>query len=347
MKTKTKKSIIHNSLGFILGLALVAICILFFDRHLRQSISKFARPVPAYPVWIDRLEKEKPEILFIGNSILDGGLDEQRLAKDINKKVSKVANGGTHTAWWMLYIKNVLLKATHKPKYLVVLFRRNLLTVPELRVKGRYYYNLAPMMTKNESLLNELAYKVSLSPIEFFLYKNSFIFRERELIKKGIDDWVKEKISLLFSNNKELANIEIKKAFATSRFDRDRLRSTQDKEETVAKNKQYDFNHSVKTSFLPHMLEMLKKVNVKPIFIASKMRGSAKTHTENRVYHKYFIELEKYFKERDIPFFALAEDTRLQEKHYSDGDHFNELGSAILTTIIQEKIEKVFLSKNN
>lgn len=333
-------------LSTFLGLVVVAAEILFLDGYLRKHIADSPQSVQHYTKWISDLETEKPDILFIGNSITDGGLDEKELSIKLNKKVSKVAIGGSHTAWWMLYIKNVILNSSYKPKYLVIIFRRNILTLPELRVKGRYYRNLAPLMTDDESLLNNLAYKRSLSPLEFFLYENFYIFREREFIKKQIEDWVKGKISLLFSNDKSLANKTIKKVFSTSHFDMQRLRKSQDKEEKILDSEQYDFNLAVESSFLPHMIEMLKNAGVKPIFIASKMRTSAKNHKQHPNYKDYFKDLRKYLNNKNIPFYILASDKRLQENHYADGDHFNEQGREIFTNIIQEKIEDVFSKQN-
>jgi hypothetical protein len=86
---------------------------------------------------VEDLNREKPQILLIGDSMLYTRLDLEALRqRATGHRISEYSVGGTATAAWYLYFKNVLLAAKRPPKTVVIFFRDDLWTQPHLRTTG-------------------------------------------------------------------------------------------------------------------------------------------------------------------------------------------------------------------
>lgn len=108
---------------------------------------------------INYINNKKPDIIIIGNSMIGNGLDITGLSKATNQEVMKIQSSGGMSAWQFLVLKNVIGNANHRPKIVVVVTREHLITIPNMRVSGKYRKVIESLKGLDEKVLFELAYQ--------------------------------------------------------------------------------------------------------------------------------------------------------------------------------------------
>jgi hypothetical protein len=109
---------------------------------------------------IDKINSEKPDVIFVGNSMLLHGIDIGSFSQLTGYKTMRIVSLGSMDAWQFAVVKNVIGSATHKPKFVVLTTRHCIITTPNARASGQY----RPIIDKlsgpqdKEKVLFDLAY---------------------------------------------------------------------------------------------------------------------------------------------------------------------------------------------
>ncbi|MCB1092715.1 MAG: hypothetical protein KDL87_14360, partial [Verrucomicrobiae bacterium] len=86
---------------------------------------------------VESLDKERPDLVLIGDSMLYTRLDRERLRTLAGeRRVSDFALGGSASAAWYLYFRNVAMAAAKPPGTVVFFFRDDIWSQPFLRTDG-------------------------------------------------------------------------------------------------------------------------------------------------------------------------------------------------------------------
>src|SRR5215216_4404428 len=101
----------------------------------------------------NKLDEEQPEVLLFGDSMLAPAVNEATVAKQLGKKTMLSSRSGTAFTIWYAIIKNDILHAKHKPRYLVIFFRDSMMTVPGYKVNGRYLEQVDEFAAPDDTLL--------------------------------------------------------------------------------------------------------------------------------------------------------------------------------------------------
>ena len=97
--------------------------------------------------WIQRIDREKPGIVMVGNSMQGEGIDFPALSKSVGVQVMDVRAGGSMSPWKYSVLKYVLAKTTYKPKMVIVEDRMNYVCCPQKRMRfGTYQKALAKIV---------------------------------------------------------------------------------------------------------------------------------------------------------------------------------------------------------
>jgi len=80
------------------------------------------------------LRRAKAEWVLVGNSMVNTRIDNDRLSEISGIAAHKLAKGGTQSAVWFLFLKNILAKSQQQPKWVTVFFRETDLTWPDYRI---------------------------------------------------------------------------------------------------------------------------------------------------------------------------------------------------------------------
>ena len=79
---------------------------------------------------VDRLESTAPEIVFLGNSLLETRIDPGYLAELADLRTVSLAIDGTGPGIWYLQLKNVIGAIANRPETVVIFFHDDLITRP-------------------------------------------------------------------------------------------------------------------------------------------------------------------------------------------------------------------------
>lgn len=278
------------------------------------------------------LEQAAPEILFIGNSILRAGIDTEALTEQMGMRTFKAFSNGASSAWWYLYIKNVLCVSQHSPKYAVVVFRDHFLTDPAFRTEGEYELPLRTLSKQEEPLLARLLPHLSGG-------RAGWGWMAAEA-KSRWDTRIWKLTADLMGVNKHRMEEALQKNFAEQQMNLTLLTQAQLISEKNAGEDVYDFHKCCKSSFLPEMISLLQQKGITPIFVRVKRRQQLYQHPSNEL-SNYMVSLESYLNSRQALFFDFYDDSRIQIQHFGPGDHLNSEGKKIFTQIVQERLLSV------
>jgi hypothetical protein len=82
------------------------------------------------------IARMKPEWFLIGNSMLNSRIQWPDLQAVSGHRVRKLGLGGTQSAVWWLFLKNIVVASGHAPPWVTIFFRETDLTWPDFRLTG-------------------------------------------------------------------------------------------------------------------------------------------------------------------------------------------------------------------
>ncbi len=189
---------------------------LYIPLHYKTSYPKPLGPAFTPRVkdkHISAIDINQPQFVLIGDSTLEEAVDQPQITSDLGQETYKLAVPGSATAAWYLVMKNIVMASTHRPKYVVILFRETMLTVPYFRTTGRYLELLDDYATDNEPLLVELAFVNQMNPAEKFLEQYLPLYGMRWEIRAGLDRRLRYTIPSLMRCPKECADDAVRSIF--------------------------------------------------------------------------------------------------------------------------------------
>lgn len=293
------------------------------------------------------IEKLKPQIVLIGNSILNSSVDEAAFSGHTRTRTVKLWIGGSSSAWWYAVTKNVVAKAMVKPKIAVIFFRDHYLTDPGFRVYGEFKLRLNDMLSDDDELIDRLVYLKRMNWFTYNLSKYSPLFQKRAAIKRGFNASVKDAlVGRSMGLEKGKTDEAIARVFDDKNMDEDILTTRQLSAESNYSRRIYDFKSCVKKSFLPHTIEVAKKKNIKLVFVRMKRKRDAETVTQPKMLKKYIDDLDAYLEKNDCGFIDFTYDPRIKTEHFASGDHLTlGQGRKVFTKILAEQMAKLLQDK--
>ena len=287
----------------------------------------------------EQIEKEKPEVIILGDSAISY-LDEEIVSEVIGKKTKVFAFPGTGSAYWYLFIRNQVFLARHRPEFLLVIFRDSMLTVPAYRVQGEYFTRLEEVASDWDQDVYALAInnikpklmRIADSYIPLLSYRNE-IFRE-------YIHWARNFVPALFSIAGEM---EINNAYETV-FEREQINDQlwelqfMNQETILYTAQSMDFSANVRESFLPAMIRDLMMMDIKPIFMRAKYRSHTTDTAVAPELEAYLDNLSAYFGDAGVLFADLSQEPRLTESMFADNFHIHSSAGRAASQITAENI---------
>lgn len=324
-----------------LGVVLLASIVLLPRRY------NFAYPATVGPVFepgvkgehIHGIEKSKPDIVLIGDSVLYEGVDPVLFAEGLGMPVYEMATPGSGTAAWYLQLKNIVIETTHHPKYVFIFFRNTMLTVPQYRTTGRYFALLDDYATQNEPLVSQLAFINQMSPLELIAERFIPLYTARVEIRDDLDNALRYiPSSYILNCNRECTQEAISSIFGRE-VDPVALNLVQeDASKTLYAQEELDFASQIDESLLPHMIEIAQKANVKLVFVRTRVFGPEPEMSS------YQDALDAYLTGQDgVILLDFWQDPRIIEEYYVDSLHMNALGKKEFTNILAEEFKAILL----
>lgn len=292
------------------------------------------------------LRKIQPDWVLVGNSMLNTRVDNAPLAAISGLKVRKVSKGGSQSALWFLYLKNVIVSSGVRPAVVTIFFRDTDLTWPDFRVKG-----------VNEETINELQGPAQPEWQAVFASETGGV--------TGLPDWIRQGLNDLFpsSDLRTVARRSMQeRAFRLTRigtrmnssgrrvelnlrFSLGHLRHDLGSDFSATNGQQslgaganseiidpgfYEdgpkvFDPTPQASFLPHLVKLADDNGIRLHFHRIKRRpASNHQRPDDIATAAYMNDLRQWLESRHCLFTDESKDSSLTLDMYADGDHISE-----------------------
>lgn len=292
---------------------------------------------------LGRINKSKPELILVGDSTLGLGVNQLLLTERTAMETYSLAIPGSATAAWYLAMKNIIPKSAKQPKYVVVLFRDTMLTIPYYRTTGRYLELLDDYASKNEPLLIELAFINQMSPLEKFSEQYIPLYGLRWEIRNTLDNQLRYvSPSALAGCERECADDAVKSIFGREINVSALSQAMDDAGGTLYTPEEMDFDSHVDESFLSPMLELAQKNNTTLIFVRLKTLRYHSINDQPMALRNYISSLDTYLSTySNVYYLDFAADERIIDSYFADGIHLNETGRDAFTLILADELRNI------
>lgn len=297
---------------------------------------------------IEKINKNRPELLLVGDSMLGESVDADRLSRLLGKRCLKVWVGGSSSAWWYLVIKNIVSQTTPKPKFIGVFFRDNDLTLPQYRTTGNHkewIFNLAGL---DENLLMELSYFQRLSIFERLLIKIFPVYAQCEEIKDRMDVFIKRKIAaVMFNSDEREISKAISATFADRKMDKELFHQRQIQDDYAEDSFRNDMNFNPEKSFLPAMIKHSKESGAELFLVRVKRKRDIEQGKQTDELVNYIEKLETYLEEQNVELIDYTDNDAITKEHYGGGDHLNrQSGRTVFTSLLAKDLSGKIVTKS-
>jgi hypothetical protein len=289
----------------------------------------------------DDIVSKKPEVVLLGDSELDLGVDEHALSLLINKRFYKIGFHGSGSALWYLIVKNNIVNAAYKPEYLVIFFRASQLTTPDYRVSGKFFSNIDDYSGLDEGTLVQLAYVNQMAwpdrLAEQYIPLYSLRLSLRDLIEKTFMYNISGRLmgddqsAVDQAMNNALINVtQVNPNEAIS-----------DAESYLYTSRNLDFDQQLNLSFLPEIVSLCEQNDIKLIFVHERTLQYPTPVSEPKGAAAYLNSLAEYLDANNIPLIDSAYDVRLNPGLFVDQIHMNSTGKAFFTRLLGEELNHI------
>lgn len=284
------------------------------------------------PLYTNILNEEQPEILLLGDSMLESAVDESIAGKQLDKKIHMLSIPGTASAIWYLIIKNSVLVADHQPEYLILFFRDSMITTPGYRVVGRYLDMVDELASPADKLLIERAYINQMTLLERFMDAYMPLYGARWDIRESIDHRIRYTLGNLILNcDKSCMDDAMEIVFQDDNLDltflSDAINAADD---DIYTDNALNFKYQVDKSFLPEIIRLCQENGIKLIMVRMPIIRFENEGTNPPELDNYIQDLGAYLEENNIPFLDFDQ-KEIPAEYYRDVLHLNEQGKVIFT----------------
>lgn len=277
------------------------------------------------------LEAEKPDFVFIGNSMLWSRIDDEYLGQLLGgEKVHSIVNFGGLSAVHYLAFKYLLYPADIHPKRVFIFFRGNQFILPRARTNDPFVEKIIQRLTPApDPLFEQIVHGNTRSMMEAVYDRLLALFpiaTAQAQIHKKINGLALIPASMGLTDDdpeKTLLTL-INKRFS---FTEGSFRSGIDTESGPQKPEEnsYDFYGRVAASFLPDILELAQKKHIPLAFIRVQERPTKKGMVPDPPeLQQYMQDLRVYLEQRGAALYDFTGDPELPLSAYNDGDHIKD-----------------------
>ncbi|MBU0595353.1 hypothetical protein KJ567_01550 [Candidatus Bipolaricaulota bacterium] len=317
---------------------LIAVLVVSLATAAAAAILRHRVPASSIGAKQQEILTERPEIILLGNSLLDEGIDTQTFAESVGRRTLKWASGGSASAYWYLALKNVIAPCEHVPQWAIVFFSDTLLTQPSFRVTGNYRDLIERLALPEEPILHQLAYGTSSSRWARAVEKYWSLYGGRHLLRDYAEMIVKRATAALASVGEPDLADATRSTFRPENLDPMRFTALQaDADSTDVA----DFTEKLARSLLPHMIDVMAEAGIGLGFVRVPLRRDALGQPQSAELIEYIAELADYLASRGVPLIDLSKETPLSEEQFADGNHIDrETGSPPFTRLAAETLRR-------
>lgn len=287
-------------------------------------------------VGLEALNLQQPEIVFIGNSMLETRIDPVHLTELLDgREVVSLAMPGSQSAVWYLQLKNLVTATDSPPDTVFVFFRNDLITQP-----------LAPLDDRNRDLAESLE-RPGDSEFEAVLDSRRSLHQQMidgleriypiQLQNGEALEAISDVSAVLLSSSREELSIRADDQFAFHN-----LREAD--EDEPAPEFTGSFAAEVDSSFLPLMIDVAADTGINLVFVRVQARPNRDgTVRQSESMADYTQQLANYFEQNGVGSIDFTGNPSVDRGLYYDSFHIRQRYLLDYTELFLEEAQE-FLS---
>ena len=303
---------------------------------------------------------ERPDFVFIGNSMLETRIDLERFEQlNNNQNALALIDPGVSSAGWFLRLKNHVIAADNHPATVFIFFRSDELTNPKKHTTGRAESALKELKSDREQTFDSIvAHDRTLNQVISTEMRVIYSIQERRpsalaalertaasvVHPNVIVSTARRALSIVgigqFDRTQyraTLDNFNTLKQKTNAVFSRENYRSTdhQDAETTSVG----EFSKLVDNSFLPAMLDLVATTDIQLVFVKVQNRPNRDGTLRFRPgIAEYDRDLRSYLDSRGFDYMDMTGTPEITLDKYLDGDHIVPSFMEEYTELFTEKL---------
>ncbi len=291
-------------------------------------------------IYQQQIDKTRPDIVLIGDSIASTNIDPALLSTGLNKKVDDISLVGAASTLWYLVIKSNVVTAKYKPAYLIVLFRDTMLTTPDYRVQGSYFQQIDEFANADDKLLIQLAFVNKMNWLDKLADQYLPPYGSRLKFRATIDGALRGVgPRLLISCDNNCVEDSLAAVFRSDNFLSkvmgDAINSA---DQYLYTSQNLDFSHQIGQSFLPEIVRLCRENNIQLVLVRSKTLSFTPQSPAPAGLDEYITQLASYAKQNNVIYLDYSNDKRVTPDFYLDPVHFNNAGRTKFTGLLIESL---------
>jgi hypothetical protein len=306
-----------------------------YPRDIGPQFSRAVRTT-----YTDLLNQSQPDIFMLGDSMPGDAINVQLADERLTPTFELVSLPGTASTIWYLIIKNNIVVAEHKPKYLVLFFRDSLMTVPSYRVTGRYFELVDEFAAPDDTLLIERAYINAMTPLERFAEARLPLFGSRWNIRQSIDYYIRYPLGrLLLACDAPCMDRAMETVFTQNNLDLTFLSDAINAADDHLYTRQaLDFDAQIERSFLPEIVRLCRENDIQLILVRMPTLRFKEPGTKQPGLDDYLQKLSGYLQKNNVSYLDFDQGT-LPPEYFTDVLHLNEQGRIVFTETLTDALK--------
>jgi hypothetical protein len=289
---------------------------------------------------IAKIEKARPDLICVGSSYLAAAVSPQELSRLTGLRVYLLWRPGAQSACYYLFMKNVIGAAPHNPRFVLIYFQDNFLTLPTYAIDGNNRASkIIPFSQPAEPLLEKLAYREKRGLLLYGLERLWPAFRLHEEVRSNVQRQV-ETFFLRFLSGPESRTPTkvLNHVFSENALNQKLVGERQLMEEdlSIQSRDSLQFSKWIDRSFLPPIIQIAREKGIRLILVRMKRRREAMGGTESESLLAYVNDLREYLAREQVTFIDFSHDPRIRIEHYGGGDHISS--ESLFTPMLAEAI---------
>jgi hypothetical protein len=289
------------------------------------------------------IDAQKPDYVFIGNSMLGTRIDESTLETRVGKNCCYVLwTGGAESAWEHQVLENYVVAAAHHPKAVFIFFRDAYLTRVTYRANDFYWWKIERVSHESEPALSHAMHESRTwqERLEYDLGLLYPIQKRRDAANYALS-WVAGQAV-------DPGRIPYGASTAASYnelFSLARLKTVDTADDAGASTDMsiYDFDSRLPRSLLPSMVALAKGAGIRLVFVRVQRRPTEfGPPTQPPQLTEYIEKLSRYLADNGVGFYDFTGDPELTLDHYLDGDHIRPEWKQASTELFLRRLHEYF-----
>jgi hypothetical protein len=293
------------------------------------------------PEPIAALQAKRPDLVLIGDSMLDSRIDARLLEDRLGngQRIEPLWNGGAASACWYLMLKNYVVASGIRPRQCCIFFRDGLLTAPSFRTAGIFRSYFESLMHDEEPVVGAVLGKKNLPEENRLVRALNRLYplnSRRHVYQEIIGHMMFRMAAPSAPASKKLERL-VNKTFDVAKMRGEVMEEATSINETAAK----PFDSGPEKSFLPHIVETAAQSGIPLCFVRVKRHPDPDGQTpQTDALRLYMRELRTWLESHGCKLIDDTDDPSFTPDMYlkAKDDHVGPWAKKRSTEIYAEKL---------